>query len=41
MPILTEIVTNNPEWDINTASAVYTPAKVGVFSGIQRYASWT
>ena len=40
-PILTEIVTNNPTWDINTASAVYTPAKVGVFSGIQRYASWT
>lgn len=40
-PKLTEIVTNNPTWDINTASAVYTPAKVGVFAGIQLYASWT
>lgn len=40
-PILTDIVTNNPNFDLNTASAVYTPAKVGVFSGIQRYASWT
>ncbi|MDR2657639.1 MAG: extracellular solute-binding protein [Oscillospiraceae bacterium] len=39
-PILTEIVTNNPQYDINTASAIYTPAKVSVFAGIQRYASW-
>ena len=38
--VITELVTNNPQYDINTASAVYTPAKVGVFSGIQRYDSW-
>lgn len=39
--ILTDIVTKNQEYDINTASAVYTPSKVSVFPGIQRFASWT
>lgn len=38
--VITELVTNNSQYDINTASAVYTPAKVGVFVGVQRYDSW-
>lgn len=39
--VLTDIVTKNPDYDINTASAVYTPSKVSVFPGIQRFGSWT
>ena len=38
--VLTDLVLQHPEWDVNTATAVYTPAKVGVFTGIQLWESW-